>query len=341
MKNKASNLSSYFKDKTILVTGGAGSIGSDIVRTIIGYQPKSIRIFDNNETALFYMGKELSDNNIRLLLGDIRDKSRLRKAVENVDYIFHAAALKHVSVCEKNPFEAVQTNVIGSQNLIEVALEANVKKVIGISTDKAVNPISVMGTSKLLVERLFLSAGEIKGNKKTIFSCVRFGNVMESRGSAVPIFKRQIRQGGPITITASDMTRFTMRIQEAVDLIIQACTEAKGQEIFILKMPAIRIPDLAKIMIEELAPKYGYNQEDIKIKYIGASYQEKHNEELIASYEVPYLKKTNRMYILDFSNNKSTSNHSLSIDMNEFSSDKHGYLTKEELRKLLKLNGSI
>lgn len=341
MKPTSSKLLSYYTKKNILVTGGAGSIGSDIVKSLLSFNPRTIRVLDNNETALFYLGKELHSDKVRLLLGDIRDKSRLSKAVENVDIVFHAAALKHVPVCEKNPFEAVQTNVIGTQNLLETALAANVEKVIGISTDKAVNPISVMGASKLLVERLFLSAGEMRGGKKTVFTCVRFGNVMESRGSAVPIFKEQIAHGGPVTITTKEMTRFTMRIRDAVYLILQAGLEARGQEIFILKMPAIKITDLAEVMIESLAPKYGYHKKDIKVKYIGAGYQEKLNEELIASYEMPYLRKNKYMYVLDFSEKKSSLKKKLALDMKEFISDKHGFMSKKELIELLKLNGSI
>lgn len=290
-------IKNFYTGKTILVTGGAGSIGSEIVRRILDHNPKTVRVLDNNETGLFDLGQELKSKKIRLFVGDVKDKGRLEKAIEDVDIVFHAAALKHVPLCEYNPFEAVKTNVYGTQNLIDVAMDEEIEKFITISTDKAINPINVMGATKLLVERLTTSANFYKGNRKTTFSSVRFGNVLGSRGSVIPLFKGQIRRGGPVTLTHSDMTRFFMSMKQAVDLILKATNMAHGGEVFIFKMPTIRIADLAEVMIEELAPKFGLNPTDIKVKEIGIRTGEKLHEELIGKEENNIL-ETDDMYII-------------------------------------------
>ncbi|MCZ3367495.1 MULTISPECIES: UDP-N-acetylglucosamine 4,6-dehydratase family protein [Methanobacterium] len=289
----------FYSGKTILVTGGAGSIGSEIVRNLLELDPKAIRVLDNNETGLFELEQELNSDKIRTLIGDIRDKERLMRAFEGVDIIFHAAALKHVPLCEYNPFDAVKTNVIGTQNVLDAALDQNVGKAIVISTDKTVNPVNVMGATKLLAERLTISANYYKGDKKTVFSCVRFGNVLDSRGSVVPIFKNQIKNGGPVTITDYEMTRFVMGIPQAVGLIIKAGVIAEGNEIFILKMPAVNIIDLAKAMIDELSPIYGYKPEEIKIEIIGKRLGEKLFEELMNEDELDYVMDNGDLYILN------------------------------------------
>ena len=178
-----------FRNKKILVTGGTGCIGSEIVKSILNYEPKVVRIFSNDEDNTFKMSQELgTSRNKRFLIGDIRDKERLITAMKGIDIVYHAAALKHVPLCEYNPFEAIKTNVLGTQNVIEAALENNVKKVINISTDKAVNPVNTMGATKLLAEKLITDANFYKGAIETVFSCVRFGNVLFSRGSVIPLF---------------------------------------------------------------------------------------------------------------------------------------------------------
>jgi len=284
-----------FKDRNILVTGGTGSIGSEIVRKVLQYAPKVIRVFSNDENGLFNLEQELQGySNLRFLVGDVRDKERLKMAVENIDFIFHAAALKHVPLCEYNPFEAVATNVIGTQNLIDVVTEA--EKVITISTDKAVNPVNVMGATKLLAERLTICADYYK--RKTVLSCVRFGNVLGSSGSVIPLFKKQIEKGGPITVTEPNMTRFVMSISRAVDLVLEATKMAQGGEIFIFKMPSVRMSDLTEVAIEEIAPKYGYNPKDIKINVIGKRAGEKRHEELMTEEEAMYAFETDEMFTL-------------------------------------------
>ena len=281
-------LKEYYEGKTILVTGGAGSIGSEIVRKVLRYKPEVVRVLDNNETALFDLQHELRahEENLRMFVGDVRDKERCKRTVEDIDIVFHAAALKHVPLCEYNPFEAVKTNVIGTQNIIEVARDEEVEKVITISTDKVVNPLNVLGATKLLAERLTISANFYKGKRKTVFASVRFGNVLGSRGSIMPLFEKQIKSGGPLTITDPRMTRFIMSISEAVTLILRATCMAEGGEVFILEMPAVRIKDLAEVMIEELAPKYGYDPRDMKLETSGIRPGEKLHEELLTEHEV-------------------------------------------------------
>jgi len=287
-----------YKNKTVLVTGGVGSIGSEIVKNLLSRDLEVVRILDINETKLFEFEGELDSEKIRTFIGDVRDKDRLRKAIEDVDIVFHAAALKHVPLCEYNPFEGVKTNVNGTQNLIDVALDEEVEKFITISTDKVVNPINVMGATKLLAERLTTSANLYKGERKTVFSVVRFGNVLNSRGSLLPIIKKQIKKGGPVTLTNPEMTRFVMSINEASRLVIKAAEKAKGGEIFILKMPALKIKDLIDVIIEELSPEYGYSPDEIEIKEIGKRAGEKMYEELMTDEEAFHAEEIEDMFVV-------------------------------------------
>nr|WP_320161322.1 polysaccharide biosynthesis protein [uncultured Methanoregula sp.] len=292
------NNKSFYKNKRILVTGGAGSIGRELVRKILDYDPFIVRVLDNNETGLFDLENELGSNKIRPLIGDIRDKDRLLMAFDGIDIVFHASALKHVPLCESNPFDAVKTNVIGTQNVLDAALSKEVEKVINVSTDKAVNPTNVMGATKLLAERLTISANYYRGNKRTVFSSVRFGNVLNSRGSVIPLFLNQIQKGGPLTITDKKMTRFFMDIPSAVNLIINAGRISQGREIFILKMSAMGISDLAQAMIEEFAPKYGFKPEDIGMQVIGKRGGEKLYEELMTKEEAASAYENDEMFLI-------------------------------------------
>lgn len=286
-----------FKDKDILITGGCGSIGSEIVKQLIKFRPRRIRVFDNNESGLFELQQQLQSPLIRTLVGDIRDKERLRFAVKGVDLVFHAAALKHVPLCEYNPFEAVKTNVIGTQNLIETCRENFVKKLIAISTDKAVNPINTMGATKLLSEKMIMTAN-IGINCQTKFSCVRFGNVLNSIGSVIPIFQQQIKNGGPVTITDRNMIRFFMSMSEAVNLVLKAATFSKGGDIFILKMKRLKITDLAELVIEKMAPKYGLDPGKILMKITGIRPGEKLEEQLITTEESAQLLDLQKMWVI-------------------------------------------
>lgn len=341
-------LKEYYREKTILVTGGVGSIGSELVRTLLSYDPHSVRIFDNNESGLFDLEQDLASPKIRLFIGDIRDKDRLTMAMEGVDIVFHAAALKHVPLCEFNPFDAVKTNVIGTQNVLDAAFTQEVQKVITISTDKAVNPSNVMGATKLLAERLTISANHYRGNKKTVFSCVRFGNVLNSRGSVVPLFMKQIRKGGPITVTHPEMKRFLMDIPSAIRLICVAGFLSQGDEIFILKMPAIRIIDLAEVMRDVYAPQYGLEPNEILINIVGVRCGEKINEILLTSDEATSAFENKEMFLIVPCDPSAVTSLSTSIpkgfenvQIGSFSSEDAILLTKEEIRQLLTDHFSI
>ena len=331
-----------FKNKRILITGGTGSIGQEILQDILKHEPTVVRIMDVDETKQFELQQEYGDyENVRFLLGDVRDKERLYRAIEDIDIVFHTAALKHVLACEYNPFEAVKTNAIGIQNLIDVAMDKEVEKVMFTSSDKAVNPTNVMGATKLLAERLITSANYYKGARKTIFSSVRFGNVLGSRGSVIPLFKKQIEKGGPITITNSEMTRFIMSMRDAINLLFKATELAQGGEIFVFKMEAIKITDLAKVMIEELASNYGYTPDEIKMEIIGIKPGEKLYEELMTEDEARRALETEDMFILlpemeELSHIGSSYYPPTSqAEIKAYTSNDVEHLTKKEIKEML------
>jgi FlaA1/EpsC-like NDP-sugar epimerase len=206
--------------------------------------------------------------------------------MEGVDVVIHAAALKHVALCERAPRSAIQTNIVGTQNVIQAALGAGVERVLFTSSDKAVNPTNVMGTSKLMAERLMTAANARSRSGRTIFASSRFGNVLGSRGSVIPLFKQQIAAGGPVTLTHPRMTRFIMTLSEAVALVMEVVSLAKGGEVFVTKMPVCRIEDLAITMVEELAPRYGHDPNDVPIRIVGPKPGEKYHEELMNEEEI-------------------------------------------------------
>jgi len=280
-------LQALIAGKIILVTGGTGTIGSEIVRQLIPLQPKLIRILSRDEykqSLLRYQFRDLPF--LRYLLGDVRDLERLKRAFEGVDLVFHAAALKRIEATEYDPLEAVKTNVLGTQNIISATLESpTVERVVSISTDKAVNVTSTMGATKLLAERLITWASFYRRTPHKTLCSVRFGNVLDSRGSVIPLWRDQIRQGEPLTLTHRDMRRFFMSIPGAVRLVLKAAAYSTGGEIFILRMKSVFIRDLAEILIEELAPRYGRAPADIPIRITGATPGEKLDEDLVAPPE--------------------------------------------------------
>lgn len=324
----------FFKNRVVLVTGGTGSIGSEIVREILQYPVKQVRILSRGEYKQYMLQQELQHlplGKVTFLIGDIRDKNRVAMAMENVDYVYSAAAMKHVTLCETNPFEAVKTNVLGIQNLVDEARAANVKKFTHISTDKAAMPVNVMGATKLLSEKIVTSAEHYKGRHKTIFSAVRFGNVFGSRGSVVPLFWNQIKKGGPVTLTDENMTRFMMRIPEAAGLVLKASHLSHGGELFILKMPVIKIKDLAQAMIEVLAPKYGIKPEKVKIKIIGKKNGEKVYEQLMVEEDANHLYENKKMFCLSPHKESGFS----VAQTNYCRSDESPILSYEDLRNIL------
>jgi FlaA1/EpsC-like NDP-sugar epimerase len=280
-------MNSVLLGKRIMVTGACGTVGAELVRQLLsGEEPAEVIGIDNNETELFNLDQEyLADSRVNFFIADIRDRNELTRRMQGIDVVFHAAALKHVIVCERSPSQAVSTNIEGIQNIISAALENDVEKVVFTSSDKAVNPTNVMGTSKLMGERLMTAANSQKHRDGPVFLSTRFGNILGSRGSVVPLFHNQIASGGPVTITDEEMTRFVMSCEQAVELVINTTTLGRGGEVFITKMPILRILDLAKVMIDELAGRYGYKSEEIEIKVIGQKPGEKLYEELMSDEE--------------------------------------------------------
>lgn len=343
------DISELIKGKKILVTGGTGSIGSEIVRQLLQYKPEVVRILSNDEASLFEFQQELKATmGVRFLLGDIRDLERLKIAMENIDLVFHAAALKHVPLCEYNPMEAINTNIFGTDNVIKAAIYNKVDKCIFISTDKAVNPTGVMGATKMLAERLVILANSHLSTK-TKFSTVRFGNVLDSRGSIIPLIKNQVINGGPVTITDLSMTRFIMSISQAVNLVFKAATLSSGGEVFVFKMPAVRIIDLIEVLIEEIAPKYGYDPGAIERKFIGPRTREKIHEELITEDEAKWLHETEEMFIITYPvelhgiviQGSGQEIRDVTEGMKRYSSDSTDLLSKSKIKKILGFNGII
>lgn len=279
--------STYFKNRIVVVTGAVGTVGSEILRLLLEeHEPAEIRALDNNESEIFLLGERYgSTGRVTPYLGDVRDRAKLELVFQGADTVFHLAAHKHVYLAEYNSFDTVQTNIYGVENVIQAAIRSQVKRVLFTSSDKAVNPTSVMGTTKLMGERLITAANITSFKGDCILASSRFGNVLGSRGSVVPIFARQIRDGGPVTVTDQQMTRFIMSVRQAADLVIQAAELAQGGEVFVTKMPVVRIIDLAQAMIEMLAPRFERNPEDIGINYIGSKPGEKLYEELMSDEE--------------------------------------------------------
>jgi FlaA1/EpsC-like NDP-sugar epimerase len=261
----------------ILVTGGTGSFGNRVAAHLALHNPQQILVYSRDEKKQWEMRQTFPD--FDYMIGDVRDERRLRQAMRGVDIVFHAAALKQVPSCEQYPVEALRTNAMGSNNVCEAAIEAGVGVLVALSTDKAVKPVNAMGMSKALMEKIVVSKN--MGQVDTRFCCVRYGNVMGSRGSVIPLFRRQIERGQPITVTVGRMTRFLMTLDQSVDLVVHAMTNARGGEIFVRRAPAATVEDLARAMIV----KYGDGRE-IPVKEIGIRPGEKIDEVLVNEYEI-------------------------------------------------------
>lgn len=240
-------------DKVVLVTGGTGSFGKEFVNKALTLGAKKIIVFSRDELKQYEMKQEFNDHRLRFFIGDVRDKERLYRAFEGVDIVIHAAAMKHVDACEYNPFEAVKTNIHGAQNIVEAAIDCGIEKVIALSTDKACSPVNLYGATKLASDKLFVAANAYTGGKKTMFSVVRYGNVVGSRGSVVPFFKK-VRHTGMVPITDKRMTRFWITLDQGVQFVIDSLDRMHGGEIFVPKIPSMNIMDLAKA----IAPDCNY-----------------------------------------------------------------------------------
>lgn len=267
-----------FKDKTILITGGTGSFGNAVIKKLLEYDIKKIVVFSRDEKKQFDMGNEYGNSKIRFVIGDVRDKDSIFHAMKGVDYVFHAAALKQVPNCEFFPWEAVKTNIIGAHNVIDMAIARNVKRVVVLSTDKAVYPINVMGMTKALMERTMIAISREKRGE-TILCGTRYGNVMYTRGSVIPYFIGLMKAGRPLTVTDKNMTRFMMTLDHSVDLVLYALANGKNGEIYVKKSSASTISDLAEALIE----LFGHGE---KAQEIGIRPGEKMHETLISSEEI-------------------------------------------------------
>jgi UDP-glucose 4-epimerase len=246
------NKKMWITGKCAFVSGGTGSFGHFIVRRLLDLDVAEIRIMSRDEKKHYDMRHHYpGEKRIKFITGDIRDERRVRETMYGADVVFQAAALKHVYNCEEHPYEAVMTNVIGTQNVVTAAMDLGVERLITVSTDKAVKPVNVMGMTKAIQERLVIASNRLVGNRKTIACCVRYGNVMSSRGSAIPFFRELVAQRKPITITHAEMTRFLLTLNDAIDLVLYAVENMKGGETFIKKAPAVKIMDLARAIAEE------------------------------------------------------------------------------------------
>ena len=276
------------ENKTILITGGLGSFGQKFTEIILKeHNPKAVRIYDNRELAQVQADRKFDDERLRFFMGDVRDKDRLKRAMNGADIVVHAAALKHVPVCEYNPIEAVRTNIEGAINVIDAAIDNSVQKVIAISTDKAVQPVNLYGATKMVAEKLFIQGNAYSGDKKTIFSCSRYGNVVGSSGSVIPLFKEQ-GQKGEITITDERMTRFWITLDEGVRFVINCIEKMKGGEIFVPKIPSMKITDVA----EAIAP-------EAKRIIVGIRPGEKISEVLLTQEEAMHAKEFDDYFIIE------------------------------------------
>ena len=333
-----------FDGKTILITGGTGSLGRALTQKLLDSNVDTIRIFSRNESKQIEMESDFDDIRLRFFIGDVRDSERLFSALEDVDLVFHAAALKHVPKIEYNPFESIKTNVIGSQNVIDNSLRQNVEKVICVGTDKAVSPLNTYGATKLLMEKLFVSANNYVNSEKhkTKFVAVRYGNVLGSSGSVIPKFIDMIKKGKPISVTDAKMTRFTITMNDALEFILNATVSGKGSEIFIPKLKAYEMP----ILIEALSELCGKTEQEISCIRPG----EKLHDTLINHDEIRYAWEINNMYMLANPHYK-LFNYSEILEnydgikkvegINSYSSDTVEKITKEELKEKIKNSGLL
>ncbi len=322
-----------FDGKTVLITGGTGSLGTALTTRLLQTNAKTIRIFSRDEWKQTQMQAAFNDKRLRFFIGDVRDKERLSRALEDVDIVIHAAALKQVPVAEYNPFEAVKTNVYGAANLIEACLDENVETVVAVGTDKAVSPFNTYGATKFLMERLFISANFYKGNHNIRFTCVRYGNVLGSRGSVVPLFINQILSGKKITITDPIMTRFNITMNQALDLILRALKYKMGGAVFIPKLKAYKVGDMKDAIIELLNGQK-------KIERISVRPGEKYHESLISKDETRNTYETKEDYVIFEEQTQSYDYRKIpgirkSSLKDRYSSDTVELLTKDELKMIL------
>ena len=322
-----------FSGKKILITGGTGTLGRALTRKLLMEEVETIRIFSRDEGKQLEMSSTFTDKRLRFIIGDVRDRDRVLYAMEDIDIVFHISALKQVPVAEYNPFEAIKTNVIGSQNVIDACIEHNLEAAVAISSDKAVSPLNTYGATKLLMERIFTAANYYKGSRETIFTSVRYGNVLGSRGSVVPQFLKSIQTSSSINITDPNMTRFNITLSEALDLILYALQNTKGGEVFVPKLKAYQLDELARSIIE-------ITGREVKINYSSIRTGEKLHESMINEHESPYTAESDDVFIIltpqDYEEKvKQYSNVKTNTIQGNYSSDKVPFLTKYELKHII------
>lgn len=325
-----------FKDKVLLITGGTGSFGNAVLKKFLNTDIKEIRIFSRDEKKQHDMRVELQNSKVKFYIGDVRDYDSIYSALSGVDYVFHAAALKQVPSCEFYPIEAVRTNVLGTENVLNAAINQKVNKVICLSTDKAVYPINAMGISKAMMEKVMVAKSRTSGN--TILVGTRYGNVMASRGSVIPLFHEQIKNNQAITVTDPEMTRFMMTLNDAVELVLYAFEHGNSGDIFVQKSPASTIGELANALVK-------INQSNVEVKVIGTRHAEKLYETLLAREEVQVAEDLGEYYRVaadnrDLNYNKYYSEGSGSIaNIEDYNSHNTRRLSEIELIELLKSIG--
>lgn len=336
----------YYTGKKILIIGGTGTIGQGLVKELLEYDPEVIRIFSRDEYKQFIMENQIDNKKkIRFLIGDVRDYERVERAMDDINIVFNLAAMKHVPACEYNPSEAIKTNVTGMENVIKAATANNVESVIFTSSDKAINPSNSYGATKLLAEKLVQAANFSKGNVQTKFVAVRFGNVMGSRGSVIPFFKKQIEANRKITVTDPEMTRFMMTLGQAVRLIMDAGEKTLGGEVFILKMPVIKLQDLAEVVVEETCSSLNIEKEEVELQKIGLRAGERRFEELMTKDESEYAFDLGNMYSVISSMNSEYLHEFYDkykkTRVGSYNSNDEVVLNKEQVRNLLKEDGLV
>jgi FlaA1/EpsC-like NDP-sugar epimerase len=330
-------MSKVLKGKVVLVTGGSGSIGSEIVNQALIQGANKVVVLSRDEAKHFMMRKKFSNDRLETIVGDVKDARSVEQIFTNldIDVIYHAAAMKHVVMCEEFPLESAYTNIIGTQNVVDMALKYCIPKMITISTDKAAFPSNVMGACKFIAERVTVNANK-KSKKQQFFSCVRFGNVANSRGSVIPVYIEDLLNRKPIQVTNREVTRFIMEIGEAVRLVIKATEYTQGGEIFILKMKAFKLGDLVDVMRNRIASRLHISKKDIEIHESGLVIGEKKHEDLISHDELSRLYEFKDMYVLLADNRLSTSYPLISkSNLLKYSSADVELVLKDDLEKIV------
>lgn len=324
-----------FNNKTLMITGGTGSFGKTVLKRFLNSEVKEIRIFSRDEKKQEDLRIALDNERLRFYIGDVRDSDSLRAAIKGADYVFHAAALKQVPSCEFYPMEAVKTNVIGTENVLKTSTRCGVQRVIVLSTDKAVYPINAMGISKAMAEKVMVAKARLQQANETVFCATRYGNVMASRGSVIPLFVSQLKEGQPLTVTDPNMTRFLMSLEDSVDLVLHAFTHGQQGDIFVQKAPASTVGDLA----EALKELFGKREQQTRV--IGTRHGEKLYESLVSREEMAHAIDMGRYYRIpsdsrDLNYAKYFSEGEADIsELDDYTSHNTKRLSVEEIKSLL------